>query len=296
MRALTTLLISLSAVATATGQSNGSSQGYGQQYAQPSVQQSQQAPRSYYSGSTYSQSSYPPQATYSRSAYPPGYAPANSYYAYPQQDNYQYGHKSHHGNSYGHGNVYYANPHNSVNPQSIASQPQVQQPQFGAGFGTTFTDRVRQQANPQIVVGTPQQPPLGAGFGPTYTDQVQRAAQVNAHLQHEIDQRRNLELWKQYQVQQQAYFHRYGPPAAQQFWQDIYGYNRSTHNQSQSGYSFQGQSQTGQNQNGYSNFNQSRSGQAYSNPGSHVQSRFNQSQPNYSFHNIVVPHAGHWHR
>jgi hypothetical protein len=88
----------------------------------------------------------------------------------------------------------------------------------------------------------------------------------------------------------------YGSPAAQQFWQDIYGHNRSNYNQSQHGYTYQGQSRTGQNQYGYSTFNQSRSGQAFSHPGFHTQSRFNQSQPIYSFHNIVVPQAGHWRR
>lgn len=216
MRVITTLLIALSAVATARAQSNIASRGYyGQQYAQPSAQQYQQVPRSYYSGGSYSRSTYPPRATYSRSAYPPGYAPAYSYHAYPQQS-YSYGQNPNYGHNYGQASGYHSYPQQQVNPQAIASQPQVQQPQFGAGFGTTFTDRVRQQANPQtvnpqVVAGTPQQPQFGAGFGSTFTDQVQQSAQQNARRQQAADQRKNEERWRQYQIQQsqqQAYFQR----------------------------------------------------------------------------------------
>ena len=177
MRVLTTLLMTLSAVATVRAQTNGGVPVYsGQNYAQhqtqqyqahpgavhPQAQQYQQVPRNYYSQGTYSRSAYPPRATYSRSTYPPGYSPARSHYAYPQPS-HSYGQNSQ--NYSGRGPSHYT----SQQTQQPVQAQQVQQPQFGAGFGTTYTDRVRQQANPQRIVQPQvqqpraQQPQFGAG-------------------------------------------------------------------------------------------------------------------------------------
>ena len=149
MRVLVTLLITVSAVATVRAQSNGGSPVYtGQNYSQ--VQ------GNHYSSGTYSRSAYQPRATYSRSTYPPGHGSHYYQQRYPQQ--------------------------------AYSYQPQVQQPQFGAGFGTP------------------------------YTDQVQQAAQANAHRQQHNDHQKQ-ERWRQYQLQQaqqRAYIQRYGDAASQQ--------------------------------------------------------------------------------
>ncbi|MBC8291336.1 MAG: hypothetical protein H8E37_13625 [Planctomycetes bacterium] len=165
----------------------------------------------------------------------------------------------------------FGNPQVGGQPQS--QQPAVSQPAFGAGFGTPYVDKVRQAAAEQT-----EQP---------LTPEEQQAK----------DRKVREEQWRQFQIQEaqrQAYFQRYGDPASQRFWRDIYSYNRSTYNQNMNGYTFYGQNRAGQNMYGYSNHNQSRGGQVYSQPGFHNQSRFNQGPPIYNFHNIIVPGAGHW--
>lgn len=150
------------------------------------------------------------------------------------------------------------------------------------GFGTSSPDPLRQQARPQ---------------NPEETSQPSEQTQT-PEQQAERDRKAREEQWRQLQIQEaqrQAYIQRFGDPASQRFWRDIYSYNRSTHNQNRHGFTFHGQSRAGQNMYGYSTHNQSRHGQSYS-PSFHNQNRFNQGPPIYNFHNIIVPRASIWSR
>jgi len=144
-------------------------------------------------------------------------------------------------------------------------------------------------AGPPADTRTPAGAQNGAPPNSQQTGRVNRTAEQQRIIQEE--------QWRQYQIQEAqrlADIQRYGDAASQKFWQDIYRYNRSTFNQSRHGYSDYGQSRIGQNYWGYSTYGQSRAGQSFSHPSFYNQSRFNQSPPIYSFHNIIVPGAGHW--
>lgn len=148
--------------------------------------------------------------------------------------------------------------------------------------------------NPQVGDQTQVQRPVDKARQAT-ADQPQQ--ELTEDEKQEQARKARQEQWRQFQIQEaqrQAYYQRYGDPATRRFWQDIYSYNRSFHNQNMHGYSFHGQNTTGQNMYGYSNYNQSWAGQSYSQPSFHLQSRFNQSPPIYNFHNIIVPGAGNW--
>jgi len=83
-------------------------------------------------------------------------------------------------------------------------------------------------------------------------------------------------------------------PRVRQFFQQLGGYQRSTWNQSQSGYSQWNQGRFGQSQYGMSRFNQASAGSNYPQAGFQNQSRFNLAPASTSLHNVRVPNTGAW--
>lgn len=269
MREFTTLLIVLSAVATAEAQPVGATPVF-------SRQPDSRDPGSDPSQGSYSRSMRTPRGTYPVPTSRPSVAARRPRPVYPR----------------------------AVYPQAVYQPPQYRPSQYSNPETSMPTAAVQTSPGVPSPTGIPQpstsQPPFGAGFGTPFSQQVQPASGQPTDQNSDPDdaQRRvREEEWRQFQLQEAqrlAYFQRYGDAASQRFWQEIYTYNRSFYNQNQYGYSFQGQNRFGQNQYGYSTWNQALGNQAYAQPSFHNQSRFNQGPPIYSFHNIIVPGVGGW--
>ena len=177
-------------------------------------------------------------------------------------------------------------------PQAFAVPPQQQYGQYpdaprnsastasyGQGVAGTTPQQFGFQNQTGIAVGMQNQNQFpGQQLSPSDAARLQHIAngQTGQHDRQQADQPKQPD------------------PREQAFWNSLYGYNRSTFNQSQSNYSFADQNRFNQSPVGLTRSGVEHSGFTDWSGTTHNVSNFNQNRSNYSLHNVANPDVGFW--